>query len=423
MITPNEFTARRRRVFEEMDDDSVLVLYAGVAKIQSADETYPFEVNRNFYYLTGIDQEGAVLVMALSQGQQREYLFIPPFDPVKVKWYGRRILDTEAREISGIRNVLYTGSFESRLNGLLGEGDGDFGGSKKLYLDLFPELKVGEETYTSDIKRNLSTAFPGLEVKDIYPVIVRHRLVKSPAEVAEFEKAVEYTRYGIQSVMSHARAGVYEYELADLFHHTINDHSGYQGTAFNTIMASGGNAAILHYPKPLSKIQKGDLLLMDLGSRNHYYCADVSRTIPVSGKFDDFQRTVYSIVLACNKAVANFAKPGITINQLQEFTKGYLASACVDAGIIEKKDEIDKYYFHGVSHHIGLDTHDAGGKKDIPLEPGMIISDEPGLYIAEKNIGVRIEDDLLITEDGCRVLTDSIIKEIEDIEAFYSRRK
>ena len=422
MITSNEFTARRRRVFEEMEDGSVLVLYAGSAKIMSADETYPFEINRNFYYLTGIEQEDAILLMSLSQGQQREYLFIPPFDPVKAKWYGKRILDTEAKEVSGIRNVLYVNAFESRLNGLLGD-EGDFEGCKILYLDLFPEVKVAGETYTSDIKKNLSTAFKGLEVRDIYPIITRHRLVKSPAEIAELEKAIEYTRLGIQAVMAHARAGVYEYELADLFHHTINDNSGYQGTAFNTIMASGGNAAILHYPKPLSKIKKGDLLLMDLGSRNHYYCADVSRTIPVSGKFDEFQRTVYQIVLSCNKAVASFAKPGLTINQLQDFAKSYLASACVDAGIIRKKEDIDKYYFHGVSHHIGLDTHDAGGKKDIPLEPGHVISDEPGLYIAEKNIGVRIEDDLLITEDGCRVLTDSIIKEIADIEAFYSRRK
>ncbi|MBQ4255016.1 MAG: aminopeptidase P N-terminal domain-containing protein [Bacilli bacterium] len=423
MISANEFQARRNKVFDEMDEDSILILYAGVAKKLSYDETYPFEVNRNFYYLTGVDQEGAILMLVLTEGLRKEYLFIPPFDAVKEKWYGKRLIADDAKAISGIRNVLYEGAFQSRLDGLLSESGGDYGAMKTVYMDLDKENKIAEETSTKEAAKSLEIAYPGVTVKDIYPVIVRHRLVKSPAEIAEFEKAIEHTRLGIQAVMSYARAGVYEYELADIFLRVINDDSAYQGLSFNTIMASGRNAAILHYPKPLSQIGPNSLLLMDLGAKHGYYCADISRTIPVSGKFDDFQRTLYSIVLGCNKAVASFAKPGLTINQLQEFTKEYLASRCLEKGIIEKKEDIDKYYFHGVSHHIGLDTHDAGGKKDIPLEPGMVISDEPGLYIAEKNIGIRIEDDLLITENGCRVLSESIIKEIEDIESFYSNRK
>ena len=423
MISINELATRRARLFDHLEDGSIAIIYSGVAKKCSADEDYPFEVNRNFFYLTGIEQEDSVLLLVSSAGQRREYLFIPPFDPVKEKWYGRRVTQEEAKNISGIRNVLYNGAFQSRVDSALRGSSTDFGNASTVYLDLEKELKIAEETTTQDYKKTLERAYPGTNVKDVYPILVKMRLIKSPAEIEEFEKAVEHTRLGIQTVMSMARAGVYEYELADAFLRVINDDSGYQGLAFNTIMASGRNAAILHYPRPLAQIQKGDLLLMDLGARHSYYCADVSRTIPVSGKFDDYQKMLYEIVLGCNKAVAAFAKPGLTIHQLQEFTKEYLARECMDKGIIEKKEDLDKYYFHGVSHHIGLDTHDPGGDKAIPLAPGMIISDEPGLYIAEKNIGIRIEDDLLITENGCRVLTESIMKEVSDIEAFYALRK
>ena len=423
MIPASEFASRRARLFDHLEDGSVAIIYAGVAKKCSADETYPYEVNRNFYYLTGIEQEDSVLMLVSSEGQRREFLFIPPFDPVKEKWYGKRLEAEEAKQISGIRNILYLGAFQARVDSALRGSSSDFGCAQTVYLDLEKELKIAEETSTSDYKKSLERVYPGINVKDVYPILVKMRLVKSPAEIEEFEKAVEHTRLGIQTVMSMARPGVYEYELADAFLRVINDDSGYQGLSFNTIMASGRNAAILHYPKPLSQIKKGDLLLMDLGARHSYYCADVSRTIPVSGKFDEYQKTLYEIVLGCNKAVAAFAKPGLTINQLQEFTKDYLATECLAKGIIEKKEDISIYYFHGVSHHIGLDTHDPGGDKAIPLEPGMIISDEPGLYIAEKNIGIRIEDDLLITEKGCRVLTESIMKEIPEIEAFYQYRK
>ena len=188
-----------------------------------------------------------------------------------------------------------------------------------------------------------------------------------------------------------------------------------------TIVASGIHATTLHYPKPLGQLKQGDLVLLDLGARHGYYNADVSRTLPVDGKFTEEQKELYQIVLGCNKAVAAFAKPGVTIAELNSLTNEYLASECLARGLIEKKEDIRNYFFHGVSHFIGLDTHDPGDRA-IPLEPGNIISNEPGLYIKEKGIGIRIEDDLLITEDGCEVLTSSIIKEVEEIEAFYRNR-
>jgi Xaa-Pro aminopeptidase len=193
-------------------------------------------------------------------------------------------------------------------------------------------------------------------------------------------------------------------------------------------MASGIHGACLHYPTPFDTIKQDDLLLMDLGARCSYYCADVTRTVPVNGHYNDFQKSVYEIVLGCNKMVAAMARPGITINDLQKATVEYLASECLAKGFISKKDDIINYYFHGISHFIGLDTHDpylnplSKEYKDVPLEPGMIISDEPGLYMADKGIGIRIEDDLLITEQGCEVLTRDIPKEIADVERILASR-
>jgi Xaa-Pro aminopeptidase len=168
---------------------------------------------------------------------------------------------------------------------------------------------------------------------------------------------------------------------------------------------------------------------MDLGARCSYYCADVTRTVPVNGKFSSFQRNVYDIVLGCNKMVAAMARPGISINDLQKATVEYLSSECLGKGLISKKDDIINYYFHGVSHFIGLDTHDpylnplSKEYKDVPLEPGMIISDEPGLYMADKGIGIRIEDDLLITENGCEVLTKDIVKDPDEIERILASKR
>ncbi len=422
MIKADEYRSRRAKLLSLMDDGSALLVYSGVSKVKSADETYPFEVNKNFYYLTGIEQEDSALLLINAEGEQKEYLFISPYDERKEKWYGRRIKTAEASEVSGIHNVLVNTSLEAKIQMCLSPDEAEYGDLHTLYLDLDHELKIAESTTTSDMMDTLSAAYPNVSITDAYPLITTLRLRKSTSEIDLFRDAISNTRIGIYSIWNEMAPGKKEYELADTFLHKVNDLSGYQGLSFSTIMATGKNAAILHYPTPLSELKDGDLLLMDLGSRSGYYCADISRTVPVNGKFTDFQKTVYEIVLGANKMVAAMAKPGVTISELQEATIDYLARGCLEAGLIEKREDITKYYFHSVSHLIGLDTHDpylnvdSREYKDIPLEPGMVISDEPGLYIAEKNIGVRIEDDLLITRDGCEVLSASIVKEIPDIE-------
>ena len=439
MISANEYASRREKVFEKMAEGSALVVFSGLAKKSSADETYPFEVNRNFYYLTGIQQEDSALLLVKVPGDREAFLFISDFDPVKEKWYGRKLTPLEARASSGVNNVLVGASnaLEAKLKGILDADDAQFGKVHTLYLDLEEEQKVNAEGGSiDDFSRAMSIAYD-VQIRDCYPLIVRLRMVKSEAEIAELREAIRVTKLGILGVMAKARVGVKEYELADEFLRIVNDNSAYQGLAFPTIMASGAHGACLHYPTPLDEVKLGDLILMDLGARNGLYCADVTRTIPSSGTYSDFQRTVYEIVLGCNQAVASFARPGVTLGELNDHTIEYLASECYTKGLINRKEDIVNYYFHHVSHSIGLDTHDpiysevdpepgkryAGRDKDyysIPLVTGMVISDEPGLYMADRGIGIRVEDDLLITSNGCERLTEAIFESPADIEAFYA---
>lgn len=422
MISATEFEERRARLLALMDNNSAMVLYSGVGKVSSADECYPFEVNRNFYYLTGIEQEDSALLLVNSYGEMKEFLFISPFDERKEKWYGKRLTPQEASKISGLKNVQIIDSLTAKVDEVLNPKYAVFGEVNKLYLDLDREIKIADEMTTKDFKKTIEATYQNIAVSDAYPLLTTLRLRKSTREIAELRSAIDTTQIGIYSIWSYMRAGVHEYELADLFLKTVNDLNGYQGLAFPTIMASGIHSTTLHYPTPLDDLKDGDLLLTDLGARKSYYCADITRTVPINGKFSPLQREIYEIVLGCNKMIANKARPGITISELQEAATDYLATECLAHGFIENREDIINYYFHNVSHFIGLDTHDpyrspiSKEYKDVPLEPGMVISDEPGLYMADKGIGIRIEDDLLITNDGCEVLSKKIIKEVEDIE-------
>ena len=413
MIKVSEFKDRREKLYRNLDDDSCLVLFSGISKLRSADEDYNFSVNTNFYYLTNIKQEGSVLLVTKTHGLIKEYLFIQPFDEIKEKWTGKRLTPIEAKTLSGINNILFNTTFEAELKMIL-EDRVHYADISKVYLDLDREQKIGEDAYVSNFHQGMSMNYSSITFEDVYEKIIRLRMVKSTAEIEEFKEAISKTNIGIQAILKNLRPGKYEYQLSSLFYYTVQDYD-YSELSFPTIAAAGVNATCLHYPTPLSKCQDGDLILFDLGARNNFYCADISRTFPINGKFNPLQKTIYNIVLECNKLIVRSIRPGVTIAQLQEITVNFLAKECVKAKLIKEESEISNYYFHNISHHIGLDTHDPS-IRSLPLVPGNVISDEPGLYFKELGIGVRIEDDILVTEDGSFNLSGIIIKEVEDIE-------
>lgn len=415
MISVKEFKERRNNLYQKLEDNSVLILYSGHAKKRSADEDFEFFANRNFLYLTNIEQEDSILLVTKNNDVIGEYLFIAQHDANIEKWTGKRLTSEEASKASGINNILYLNTFYAQLGMILDRKEHLYGIFDNLYLDMEEENKI--DSYNSspkDIKERLALNYEYLNFIDVYGYITDLRAIKSVQEVEEFKEAVSKTNIGLNSILKNLYPGKYEYQLSSLFFYTIQDLD-YSPLSFPTICATGKNATIMHYPTPLSKIDDGDLVLFDLGCKSNGYCADISRTYPANGKFSELQRKIYSIVLECNKLIIKTVKPGLTLSDLQNTAKSYLAKRCFEEGLIKTLEDIDSVYCHSVTHFIGLDTHDPSNRL-VPLMSGNIISDEPGLYFEELGIGVRIEDDILVTEDGCYCLSGNIIKEINDIE-------
>ena len=417
----SEFEIRRRKVFDQMKDNSIAIFFSGVSKIASEDEYMPFVVNNNFFYLTNIKQEHSALLLIKSIGERRTYLFIDPYSELKEKWTGKRLTNDKAQVLSDIKNIYTTDNFETMLSLALAEENNQYGNIDCIYIDQgSPEQKLKEDFFMKDLFVKLKLDYTNKEIVDIYPIMRDLRMVKSSAEIDNLMKAIDKTNKGISNMLNKLAPGMYEYQLADIFE-MYGRQLDRSSLAFDTIVAAGKNATCLHYPTQDDVIKENDLVLFDLGYNHEGYSADISRTFPVNGKFEGLQRTIYEAVLACNKAVIEMAKPGLTLKDLQDFTVEFLRKECIRLGLMESSDDIRNYYYHSVSHHLGLDTHDIADRNK-PLEKGNVITVEPGLYFAKYGIGVRIEDDVLITLDGAVALSKNIAKEVYEIENIMRNR-
>ena len=410
-MNSNLFIKNRQKIFKMMENNSVFILFASKAPRKSGDETYNFTPNRNFYYLTGIDEEHDILVLTKFNQQESCRVYINPYDEFKAKWVGRSYLKEEIIEMSGIERVSYLESFNDDFHSLM-----QYYPVNKLYLDLerqsFDELDTIAKLKANEFKNK----YPQLVIEDSYKFLAQVRMEKEAEEVEQIKKAIEITNQGILNLLTHSKSGVKEYAIESHFDQKIKE-LGASDFAFKTIAAAGGNACVLHYHKNNTDIKDGDLILFDLGAEYEYYKSDITRTFPVNGKFSDKQKLIYNIVLKGQELVIKSVKPGITTRELNGILVQYFAKELKKIGLIQEDHEVSKYYYHGVSHHLGLDTHDAciQGSK---LTPGCVITVEPGLYIAEWDIGIRIEDDVLVTKYGCENLSSQIIKTVDEIESF-----
>ncbi len=408
------FTVNRQKLNNVLSDNSITIFFAGQSPYKSADEKYPFTPNRNFYYLTGIDEEKIIMMMVNVDGKISEMIFIPESDPVMAKWIGETITEDEVKEVSGIEDIRFLKDFESSVASYF-----DRFNMENLYLDLERQEFNIMQTQSQNFARDIIKRYPYIRVKNIYHDMALLRTIKREEEIELIKKAIDITYDGIKEMWSNAKPGMKEYEVEAYFNYILKKN-GVKDFAFPTIAATGKNATILHYVDNNTKTKDGELMLLDLGAQYKYYNGDISRTFPISGKFTDRQKEVYNIVLEANETVMKAVKPGITTSELQDITKRVLADGCKRIGLIKEDSELDRYYFHGVAHPLGLDTHDVG-PRNIELESGMVITDEPGLYIEEEGIGVRIEDDILVTENGYVNLSAHIIKSVEEIEEFMSK--
>ncbi len=412
-----ELEKRRDNLFSLMRENSVAIIFSGVEKISSEDEFYPFAVNTSFFYLTNITQEHSVLLMIKGIGERKCYLFIDEYNELKEKWTGRRLSFDEAEQLSGLQNVYSMDNFENMLNLALTNENNQYGTINNVYIDLTPEIKIDNSLSTITFRDEIENKYNQISTLDLKPLVTSLRMVKSPFEIEQLKDAIAATNLGINKLILSLHPGIMEYELADIFEFFGRGYNRSK-LAFSTIVAAGKNATCLHYPTQTSFVRNEDMILFDLGFKSNGYCADISRTFPVDGVFKGKGKQVYEAVLNCNKAVIEYVHPGLTIADLQEFTKKFLKDECVRLKLLDIDDDIQKVYFHNVSHHLGLDTHDVSNREK-PLEEGNVITVEPGLYFADLGIGVRIEDDVLIRNDKAEVLSIGVPKEIEDIEKLF----
>lgn len=410
------FLKRRQQLFDQMEENAALILFSGIETHVSADEYAPFEANRNFFYLTGLRRERMILLMKKTKRDPKEILFIEEADPTQERWYGRKVTVDEAKEISQIEDARFLESFDGVFDMMMTRED-----VKSLYFDCYRHQQEDLPDYNAVKAKEYAALYPGHPIRNLFPYVAQMRMQKDADEVAQLKTAIEITDNALQYVMKHLEPGMAEYQAQADFEYQIM-YQGADGTSFPTIAGSGANGTMLHYETNRDICEDGTLLLMDLGAKYQGYCADITRTYPVNGHFTQQQRAVYEVVLEANRTIAKTARPGMTLRELNDVCKKVLAEGCIRLGLIENEEEIGTYYMHSVSHHLGIDVHDVNTLENDKLLPGMVISDEPGLYIDEWEIGIRIEDDLLITEDGCEVLSEQIIRDPDEIEGFMQNR-
>ena len=409
-----DFKARREEVFNKMEANSVLILFSGIESHVSADEYAPFEANRNFFYLTGLRRDNMVLVMDKAVEEPKTFLYIEEADETVVRWTGKKVSVEEAKEVTGIEDVRFIDSFQGEISRIMTRED-----VKNFYFDCYREQVSDLADYNTVKAKEFADKYLGVTVKNLHPIIAEMRMQKDNDEIAQIREAVRVTDEGLKRVLKKLEPGKKEYQAQADFEYKIK-YLRAEGPSFATIAGSGMNGTMLHYETNQETCKDGDLLLLDLGAKWQGYCSDITRTYPVNGTYTDRQKQVYNSVLKANRAVAKAAKPGMTLRELNDICKKVLAEGCIELGLIKEEKEIDKYYMHGVSHHLGIDVHDVTVASNSKLRPGAVITDEPGLYIDEWETGIRIEDDLLITEDGCEVLSEAIMRNPDEIERYMA---
>jgi Xaa-Pro aminopeptidase len=419
------FVKNRQRFRKQLKSNSVAILNANDFMPTSADGTHPFIQQTDLFYLSGVDQEETVLVICpdAPEKNQKEILFIKETNEQIATWEGQKLSKEEAQDISGIRTVYWTSELDGILRPLIIQ-------SENIYLNTNEHLRAAVTVETRDMRflAWCQKAFPLHHYERLAPIMHDLRAVKSPLEIELIKEACSITAKSFRRLLGFIRPGVWEYEIeAEIVHEFVRNRS--RGPAYETIVASGADACTLHYVKNDKQCQKGDLVLIDFGAEYANYAADVTRTVPVNAKFSKRQKEVYNAVLKIQKSAIQMLKPGNSLDAYQEAVVKLMEDELIRLGVLKKSDIkkqpedsplYKKFYPHGTSHHLGLDVHDYGNKYR-KFEPGMVLTCEPGIYIRDESIGIRIENDILITKKGPVDLTEAIPREVEEIEELMNK--
>ncbi len=425
-ISNSLFIKNRKKFMAHMKPKSIAVFNSNDIYPVSADSTMPFEQHRDIFYLSGADQEESILILfpdALDQNQ-REILFVRETNEHIAIWEGEKLTKEKATKVSGIKTIYWVSDFEKVLFDLMTEADTVYFNTNEHYRQAV-ETQTREDRFILKCKKE----YPAHNWAKSNPILQEIRGVKEPEEIALMQKACDITEKGFRRLLSFIKPDVWEYEIeAELLHEFIRNRS--KGFAYTPIIASGYNANVLHYIENNQQCKTGDLILMDVAAEYANYSSDLTRTVPVSGKFTKRQKAVYEAVLKVKKEATNMLVPGTIWAEYHKEVGKVMTSELLGLGLLDKADiqnedknkpAYKKYFMHGTSHHIGLDTHDYGALKT-PMKANMVFTVEPGIYIPDEKMGVRIEDNVVIQETGAPFnLMQNIPIEVDEIEDLMQR--
>ncbi|THV61164.1 aminopeptidase P family protein [Flagellimonas alvinocaridis] len=420
-IDRNLFIKNRKKFMAQMKPKSIAVFNSNDIYPISADSTMPFEQARDIFYLSGADQEETILVLfpdSLDK-KHREILFVRETNEHIAVWEGAKLTKEQATAVSGIETVYWLTDFDKVFFDLMTEADTIYFNTNEHYRQSV-ETQTREDRFIQKCKQD----FPAHQWAKSNPILQKIRGVKEPEEIALMQTACDITEKGFRRILGFVKPGVWEYEMeAEFLHEFVRNRS--KGFAYTPIIASGANANVLHYVENNQQVKDGDMILMDLAAEYANYSSDLTRTIPANGRFTDRQKAVYSAVLRVKDQATKMLVPGTLWAEYHKEVGKIMTSELLGLGLLDKADvqnedsqwpAYKKYFMHGTSHHIGLDTHDYGALKT-PMKANMVFTVEPGIYIPKEGMGIRLEDDVVIQEKGEPFnLMRNIPIEIEEIE-------
>ena len=425
-LNPEIFINNRKRFVKQMLPNSIAVFVSNDEWPSNGDAIHTFKQNTNLFWLCGITQEDSMVILFpdCPDPKYREVLVLVRPNELKEKWDGKRLRIKEAFAISGMSTVVWADSIDALLQTWIHLAD-------TIYLDTnendrkASSIRSRQYRFADEIK----TAYPLHNYQRAAKIMKELRSIKTKEEIEVVQKAIDITEHTFRRLLTFIKPGVNEYEIeAEIFHDFLLQRA--TGPAYNSIIASGDNARTLHYISNNSECKDGDLILMDFGAEYGGYCADLTRTVPVNGKFGRRQKTVYNACLHLHNYAKSILKPGITITDYtekvgEEATQQFLKIGLLRKSEVKNEDPENrayrKYLYHGISHHLGLDVHDLGTRTE-PIKAGMLFTIEPGIYIEEEKMGVRIENNFWITRNGNIDLMKNIPITVEEIEALMKRK-
>lgn len=419
-LPANFFKQNRENFCQRLKPNALAVFHANDKMPKSADQEFQLWQNSDLYYLCGIDQEETILVLFPDHPVEhlREVLFLRKTSPEIAIWEGQKLTKDQAVDRSGIQTVYWLEDFDTIFPTLMNR-------ASICYVNLNEHDRFSSEVPYKDIRfaRHIREQYPAHELERATPIMKDLRATKRDVEISYIQEATEITKSAFERVLNFVKPGVKEYEIeAEITHEFIR--KGSMGHAYDPIVASGSNACVLHYITNDNTCQNGDVILFDFGASYAHYAADMSRVIPVNGRFSERQKAVYNAVHRVFKQAKNKMVPGVKLREFQETVAGLVEEELIQLKVIDPKDRHQKdddkpvykrYFPHGVSHHLGLDVHDVPDRERV-LEPGMVLTCEPGIYLHDEGIGVRLENDIMVTDKGPYDLMEHIPMDAEHIE-------